>query len=293
MDQTLDDPRFDRGEGVAMNSRELMEKLFDGCQGAPHDYSDTCDTLKCGDAEREIHKVAVTMFPTPEVIRAVHRWGADLLIVHEPTFYHHYEVKAENDPVIEAKEKLLAETGLVVWRFHDHPHVKAFDMICDGELAYLGLEGEWLGKVRFAVNRYRLRKPMTPREIARLIEEKLHIAHVRICGAADAPCTKLALGFGSPGSMAQQLRDPEVEVAIAGEVCEWQDCEYARDASQLGFRKALLVLGHAGSERDGMRLLTERMKKAFPDLETRYFECGEAYTYSEIPPTGNETALPR
>ena len=271
-----------------MNSRELMEDLFARCKGAPHDYSRTCDTLKCGDPEREIHKVGVTMFPTPEVIRAAHRWGADLLIVHEPTFYDHYEVKTEHDPVIEAKERLLDETGLVVWRFHDHPHAKPSDMICEGELAYLGLDGEWIRKQRFGVNRFILHKPMTPREIARLIEEKLHVAHVRMCGAIDAPCTKLSLGFGAAGEEIKELRDPEVEVAIVGEICEWRDGEYARDARQFGFRKALLILGHAGSERDGMRLMTERMKKLYPELETQYFECGETYTYPENSPAGSE-----
>ena len=264
-----------------MNSRDVMDKLFAWSKGDPYDYSKTCDTLKFGDPDREVRKVATTMFPTPEVIRAAHRWGADLLIVHEPTFYSHFEVKAEHDPVIEAKERLLEEAGMTLWRFHDHPHVKIPDMIAEGELAYLELDGDWKESTGFGSNRFELREPITPRALARRIEEKLHVAHVRVCGAADEPCTKLSLGFGAGGGTIEALRDPGVEVVLVGEACEWMDAEYARDAAQLGFRKALLFIGHVGSERDGMRLLADRMRDLFPALETRYFECGEAYGYPE------------
>lgn len=39
-------------------------------------------------------------------------------------------------------------------------------------------------------------------------------------------------------------------------------------------------MGHIGSERDGMRLLTERLKKNYP-LDVRYIECGEVYSYTD------------
>ena len=41
--------------------------------------------------------------------------------------------------------------------------------------------------------------------------------------------------------------------------------------------KTLIVMGYIGSERDGMRLLTERLQQWHNDLEIRYFECGEVY----------------
>ena len=40
-------------------------------------------------------------------------------------------------------------------------------------------------------------------------------------------------------------------------------------------------MGHIGSERDGMRLLAEKLKKAYPVFETKYIECGEVYTYTD------------
>ena len=60
-----------------MNIQSLMNELFRWCaDGDSHDYSDTCDTLKTGNPETEVHKVAVSMFATPAVILC--RWGLRL-----------------------------------------------------------------------------------------------------------------------------------------------------------------------------------------------------------------------
>ncbi len=266
-----------------MNVQNVMDEIFSWCaDDKPQDYTNSCDTLKCGNSETEVTKVAVSMFATPDLIREVTDWGAELLIVHEPTFYDHFDNRLENDPVTAAKVKLLEDSGLSVWRYHDHPHHKLKDMIGEGEIKYLELEGEWFRGNHMAVNRFKLAAPITPRELARRFEEKLNVAHVRICGTMDEPCTNLSLSFGTPGGVFDELRDPGIDIVLTGEACEWQLGEYARDAAQFGMRKALLILGHIPSERDGMRLLTDMMQEYFTQFETRYFECGEVYSYSEI-----------
>ena len=103
---------------------------------------------------------------------------------------------------------------------------------------------------------------------------------MRICGAADKPVTKLALAFGTPRGVFEELSG-WADVVLTGEACEWRIGEYARDAAQLGFAKALLILGHCGSERDGMRYIAGMLREALPSLDVRYFESGEVYTYCE------------
>jgi hypothetical protein len=76
------------------------------------------------------------------------------------------------------------------------------------------------------------------------------------------------------------LCDDSIDLVLTGEACEWKLSEYARDASLLGINKALIVMGHIPSERDGMRLLTERMKKDYSELDVCYIECGEVYSYT-------------
>ena len=77
------------------------------------------------------------------------------------------------------------------------------------------------------------------------------------------------------------LTDESVQMVLTGEACEWKLAEYARDADALGKNKTLIVMGHIGSERDGMRLLAKRLSENYSEFETQYFECGEVYTYTD------------
>lgn len=246
---------------------------------APGTYENTCDTVKCGDPEREVRRVAVCCFATPEVICAAKNWDAQLLITHEPTFYDHWD-NITDTPVSSAKKTLLEESGLVLYRYHDHPHAAPTDMIGLGELKTMGLRGTLEERGAGEINRFTLDTPLSPRELAKIWETKHGIAHVRICGALDTPVTKIALAFGTPRGVFEELAG-WADVVLTGEACEWRLGEYARDAAQLGFAKALLILGHCGSERDGMRYIAEKIQEALPALEVQYFESGEVYTYCE------------
>ena len=258
-----------------MKAKELMAELFQWADADISHYEKTCDTLKAGDPDRELHRVAVAMFGTVDIIRQAHAWGADLLLVHEPLFYNHWD-EAFPAPVAEAKEKLLRDSGMTVYRYHDHPHYRQPDMICAGELEFLGLTGKFENRA-WAVNRITLDVPITPAQLVRRMHRKLHIDHPRLAGAADLPMTKISLCFGTPGGVFEELQDSEIEMVLTGEACEWALAEYARDAAALGFRKALIVMGHIGSERDGMRLLTDYLQEKYPVFTVRYFECGEVY----------------
>ena len=68
----------------------------------------TCDTVKSGNENKEIQKVAVAMFPTIKLLKEVSAWGADMLLIHEPTYYDHLEagpetalVKAKKEPAMQ------------------------------------------------------------------------------------------------------------------------------------------------------------------------------------------------
>lgn len=238
------------------------------------------DTLKCGSWDKEVNKVAVTMIATVDVIKRAKDWGADLIITHEPTFYEHMDNKIRNDVVTREKEELIRESEISVIRFHDMMHGCEPDMIGQGEFYYLGLEGEYVKGNQFAVNRFNCKNEITPVELAKLMEEQLGINHIRICGARDVKCTKISACFGTPGGVFEELRDDDVEIVLTGEACEWSLGEYARDAAALGYKKTLLIMGHIGSERDGMKYLTKLLKEELRDLEIKYFDCGEVYSYT-------------
>ncbi len=41
-----------------------------------------------------------------------------------------------------------------------------------------------------------------------------------------------------------------------------------------------MVLGHVGSERDGMKYTVDIIKNNHPELGVKYIECEEVYTYT-------------
>ena len=239
------------------------------------------DTLKCGSWDKEVQKVVVCCIATVDVIRQATEWGADLIITHESTFYEHMDNKLENDSVTKEKLALIENAGVSIFRFHNYMHTCAPDMIGEGEFYYFGLEGEFIKGNRLAVNRFLCKKEITPLELAKMMEERLGIKHIRICGERDILCTKISACFGTPGGVFDELRDDDIEIVLTGEACEWQLGEYARDAAALGQKKALLIMGHIGSEREGMKYTANWIKNRFPDLTVTYFECGEVYTYTD------------
>ena len=269
-------------EDETMKAFEIMNEL---CAMALENSSwkpgeGTCDTLKAGDACREAGKVAVTMFGTPDVIRAAAAWGADMMIVHEPLYYNHPDNHSDEAQEV-VKRALLEGTGMTVYRFHDHSHKARPDMITDGLVRAVFPELAAGDAYVSDPGHLTLTEPMTPRELARTFEQKLGIRRVRIVGAADEKCTHIALRPGDPGGVLEELATDWCEVVVVGEACEWHHYEYARDAAQLGRKKAVLVLGHVGSERDGMAYIASLLAARLPDVEFRYFDCGEVYTYAD------------
>lgn len=261
-----------------MKAYEIMNDLFS--LSGPLFSERTCDTIKAGDPNAEVTKVAVSMFATVDIVRQAKEWGAQLLIVHEPTYYNHWDEHTDDYFEME-KRRIIEESGLTIYRFHDHPHCTDPDIITAGEIQYLGLDCAIEESSDRYPTRLRLATPMTPRQLAKHIEDKLGIAHVRIAGAADVPCTSVSLMVGTPGGLEQELLRPATEIILTGEICEWGLGEHVRDAAQMGYHKAILVLGHIGSERDGMKYTAQILKERQSHLDVRYFEGGEVYTYSD------------
>ena len=132
-------------------------------------------------------------------------------------------------------------------------------MISLGFLKYIGWKGTFDGDVEFILD-----EPKSPLEIAKEIEEKLDIRHVRIVGARDGKVTKIGLFLGHRGDecWGRLSKADKFELALGGEWCEWCDGEKIRDAAQFGLQKTAIMLGHCASE-------------------AKYIESGELFTYTD------------
>ncbi len=232
----------------------------------------TCDILLNPECDRKLSRVAVSMFATVEVLQQAKDWGADLLIVHEPVL-----LQDADAPVSQAKAELVKSVGFPIYRNHDHAHAAQPDLIAEGGLRALGLHGSIERTPYYASYLFQSNTPITARELLNRMQTNLGLHHVRLAGEMDHPATRFAVCFGTPGGVYDMLCREDVEILLIGEACEWNLCEYARDAVALGFHKSVIVMGHIGSEREGMKLLAERIAERHSDLSVRYFECGEVF----------------
>ena len=104
---------------------------------------DTVDTFKAGNPDAAVTGIAVTMMATMDVLQRASAKGLNLVITHEPTFYAHVDTPKgmpNSDPVWAEKRAFIENHGMVVWRFHDHWHMRKPDGIEAGIVHSLGWE---------------------------------------------------------------------------------------------------------------------------------------------------------
>lgn len=258
-----------------MKAKDIMREVI-GQEWLDVHSSWTVDCLKIGDPECEVTKIATALTATPDVIREVAEWGAELLIVHEPTFYNHVDDFNPESRLSQMKKELIEKAGLTIYRYHDAMHMAGVDLVNLDFIDKMGWVGEFDNDVYFVSE-----KPMDVRDIVEGIKKNMGLKHPRIVGKTDGKVTKIKLNLGHRGgdSYREFAEGTDWEMVIGGELCEWADGEPVRDAAQFGEQKTLLILGHAGSEKSSMEALARHIDKKFDKAEARYFDCGELYTY--------------
>lgn len=238
----------------------------------------TCDVLIVGDPNKEVHKIATCFKLTMEMVDKAVAEGVDMVITHEPTF-------SRDDPCTEYKYALdqqrlkkLQESGLTVYRYHDHAHDREPDYIHAGFWKTLGLNVKPLPLESFAVRRYELEEPLTVRELGLLIKERLNLEAIKMAGPEDTLVRTVCLALGWVGlKTIRAFADMDAELYITGETDEVFSLEYIRDANYFGAQKSAFLLGHYGAEYAGMRLLAEDLNKSV--APTVFLDSGEVFHF--------------
>lgn len=229
---------------------------------------ETVDTFKAGNPDTPVTGIAVTMMATMDVLQRASAQGLNFVITHEPTFYSHTDTPEglpENDPVWAEKRAFIEKHGMVVWRFHDHWHMRKPDGIEAGMVHALGWE-----KYQNPENQYLFVIPeMTVKQLAEEVAKKLDSQVVRVVGDPNQKVTKVGFSPGAAGFEREThaLERDDVQALMVGETREWETVEYAADALSEGRQKALIVIGHIPSEQAGMEECARWLKgfvKAVP-----------------------------
>ena len=275
-----------------MKVREIVDRMIYKTGVTPLPPEKTCDKLMVGDFDREVNKIAVTFMATVDVIKKAADMGVDLIITHEPTWFTGEDTTdwLQGDPVYLKKKELIEQTGVAIWRFHDHMHMDAVDGIMRGfdeevgwgtyrmkpDVDLLGGKGDFCYQI-----------PKTDlRGLCTFFKEKLSMDVIQIIGDPEMTVERVGVlpGGGSLGIFSeyhpmQIMRNRELDVIVCGEILEWRLPAYVRDAYQLGIPKAILVLGHERSEEPGMKHLVEWMRDVTGDIPVVFIDSEEPFTY--------------
>ena len=239
----------------------------------------TVDIFKAGDPETPVTGIITAMFATMDILKQAVAKGCNLIITHEPTFYNHLDDTVAfvetHDPVYTEKRKYIEDHNLVIWRFHDHIHMMNPDAIIAGVVHKLGWEKY---QVKPGISYFVI--PETGiMDLATTVKKSLGISMLRVIGDPDFKVTKVAFAPGAPGSEMQMaaLAREDVEVLLIGESREWETIEYARDATEKGKHKAMIILGHVPSEEAGMEECARWLKTFIKEVPVNYIQTPEPF----------------
>ncbi len=270
-----------------MTIREVIDRVLAYHPQFPADY-EGCDDFKCGYPEDECTGIVSALVPTVDVIRKTIDAGANLLLVHEPTFYSTMDYPdwraGFDNQVYEEKRELLDKHRITIWRDHDHMHAHKPDRIFTGVIHYLGWE------------EYRIENPAddfmamsfclpetTVAELGNLLKEKIGLNGLRYIGRDTDVVRKVAIvGHLLPGSIGGDYTDERgvvqeysnkvihlmengIEAIIPGEVIDWTVMSYIRDAVALGKTKAVFNIGHFNMEELGMKYAVKWLREVTED----------------------------
>ena len=260
---------------MTMTIQNAIDTIIASVPGAP--FPDTVDTVKLGDSTQSITGIVVTFLATCEVIEQAMESGANLIITHEPTFYNHLDTTdwLSNDPSYQAKRRLIEESLIVIWRFHDYLHSLPPDSTVMGLIKALNWEANGFPEQPYWCQI----QPMTLLELAQWVKQQLGLRTVRVVGDLTSLCERVALlpGFPPVEFQVGSLGEAQVDVLITGEIHEWETSEYVRDAAHLGYKKGLIVIGHAASEEPGMRLIIPWLEERLSGVAIRFVSTGSPF----------------
>jgi putative NIF3 family GTP cyclohydrolase 1 type 2 len=261
-----------------VTAREVIARIQQQV-GVPW-QAETVDRFKAGNPDTVVTGIAVTMMATMDVLQRAAASGKNLIITHEPTFYNHLDKldileQKENDPVLAAKLAFIAKHNLVVWRFHDHWHLRKPDGIVAGVVHALGWE-----KFQDAKNEHLFTIPETTMgKLAADLKVKLSTHAMRVVADPHQRVKRVALVPGASGFTREirALEIHDVDVLLTGEPREWETVEYVADAVTEKKRKGLIILGHIPSEQAGMEECTRWLKTFVSEVPTEFVPAADPF----------------
>ncbi len=251
-------------------------EIFDALMSGIKRMSPTADGLIAGDGAREVRRIVTCHKLTFELLDRAKAAGADMIVTHEPP-YVDGNAPGSHIPVDVEKARRIDESGIAVYRFHDHAHAEEFDYIHEAFIRATKLPiASRDTRTQLGVRRYVLSEPLAVRDLAETCRASLGAKHPRIAGSADLVVSSVVLMLGGIGyHQIKLLANDGFDLIVTGELNEVLELEHVKDICYLYGDKAVLLLGHYTAEYLGMRLVAERLRELGYDAEC--LDSGEVW----------------
>lgn len=207
--------------------------------------------------------IVTTCWPSVEVIRKTHQYGANLIICHEAMFWNHGDhttwLKENHNETFAEKKRLLDQYKIVVRRDHDHLH--------SGIPLYFDFPAG-----------------TTARNIAQHLIAKLHLNGCRIEGDLDTPVRKAIIplhNLGDANEIINLINQEKIDCVLTMEMIDFTLAEYIRDSNMLGLNKAIVQIGHFNTEEAGMHYMQKWLPEAIKNTEipVNFVQSGDMYHF--------------
>ena len=213
--------------------------------------------------------------PYSDTVERAMEVGANVLVVHEPTFYHHWDLdgKDVDVPELEPKKKLIADSGVTIIRCHD-----VWDALPDIGIPYAWGDFLDLGKPTKSERFYNIYDvpSQTAGAFAGHVASKtgsIGQSTVEFYGDPDRTIGSVGVGTGCISNPFKIYRmGADLAISVDDTVRAWIAGEWCHDTG-----KPLIVVNHNVAEEPGMVTLADHLRKAFPDIPVTHIPQGCSY----------------
>lgn len=262
-----------------MKAKEVVNFIT---QIAPHEAgvpNDGQSGWRFGEQEQEVTGVTVCWSPTLKVIQKTAAVGANMIVCHEPLFFHSvngpwYTEEVPEKKIINLKRReLLEKYQICVYGSHSNWDVKEEMGTVDTLGKILGFEKE-IGR-GFCTRVYEI-EPTSVKKMAKKVKKTLNARALRVAGDLKRQVTKVGTALGGLGqtfNVPEELYKLGAEVVIFGEMLDYT----IRHAIELDL--AVIEAGHIATENPGIKNLAKVLQDKFSSLKVTFIDAEIPWVY--------------
>ena len=236
--------------------RDIFRSL---CEIAPLDLQMSFDNagFQLGRAEREVHRVLMTLDVSDAAVAEAHNLGAELIISHHPLLFHPLRSVTDTNAV-EKRVLYLLENRIAVISMHTNLDI-AEGGVNDVLIRLLGAEPEKALDPDGCGRVGSLPEPLALPDFLARCKERLQVQTLRYCPGTK-PVSRLAV---MGGSGADSL---EAAVACGCDTYVTADIKYHQFQCAAELDLTLIDADHFYTENPVIPDLAQKLRKQFPDV---------------------------